>query len=388
VLRTGKTREKPQAQWPSMAESAVMILHGLRAGSPVVTNSGCCPPAARRSHPKTFGTTNPNRPRASSLLHEPEGAQTEEASPPLVELDRLLRRPGLPLTGGIGINVHILDSQLAKPQYRRRSAAKSHQEGVPGPMLVRDLLSQLHLGNSVAEFDDALERYFIETDTFRRLVQGEVDIIAGDKGTGKTALFRILHERYASIDDLANVEVVPAFNLQGNPVFQRLNEDDVMDEDQYITLWKAYIVSLAGNYVLSVYEGAFTDLMERLHVLLQRTGLRSPDDSPSTIFSTVVNLFRRLRNVNAVEAAFTITPEGLPIVAPRVEFGGEEGSQPSYVPHDDALTLLNSVLDEIDVSLWLALDRLDEALPDGPRLRSQPLEHYFEVSSISPRTSA
>jgi hypothetical protein len=30
-----------------MAESAVMILHGLRAGSPVVTDPGCCPSAAR-----------------------------------------------------------------------------------------------------------------------------------------------------------------------------------------------------------------------------------------------------------------------------------------------------------------------------------------------------
>jgi hypothetical protein len=32
-------REKPQSQWPSMAESAVMILDGLRAGSPVATNT-------------------------------------------------------------------------------------------------------------------------------------------------------------------------------------------------------------------------------------------------------------------------------------------------------------------------------------------------------------
>ena len=57
-------------------------------------------------------------------------------------------------------------------------------------MDVRDVLRTLDLGNSVAEHDDALERYFVETEAFRSLVSGDTDIIAGDKGTGKTALYR------------------------------------------------------------------------------------------------------------------------------------------------------------------------------------------------------
>src|SRR4029453_13822685 len=40
-----------------MPESALMILHGFRAHSPVVTDTGCCPSAARRRRPLTFGTT-------------------------------------------------------------------------------------------------------------------------------------------------------------------------------------------------------------------------------------------------------------------------------------------------------------------------------------------
>jgi hypothetical protein len=43
-------------QWLAMAGSAVMILHGFRAGSPVVTDTGCCLSAARRANP-TFGAT-------------------------------------------------------------------------------------------------------------------------------------------------------------------------------------------------------------------------------------------------------------------------------------------------------------------------------------------
>ena len=40
---------KTPGQWPSMAGPAVMILHGLRAGAPVVTDTGCCLSAARRT---------------------------------------------------------------------------------------------------------------------------------------------------------------------------------------------------------------------------------------------------------------------------------------------------------------------------------------------------
>ncbi len=55
-------------------------------------------------------------------------------------------------------------------------------------MKVKELLQALQLGNSVAEFDKDLDSYFIETETFRALTRGEKDIVAGDKGTGKTAL--------------------------------------------------------------------------------------------------------------------------------------------------------------------------------------------------------
>jgi hypothetical protein len=40
-------------------------------------------------------------------------------------------------------------------------------------MLVKEILQTLDLGNSVAEHDAALERYFVETSTFRSLINDE-----------------------------------------------------------------------------------------------------------------------------------------------------------------------------------------------------------------------
>lgn len=120
-------------------------------------------------------------------------------------------------------------------------------------MKMLDLVRQLSLGNSVAEFDEALEKYFVETEPFRALVTNRADIVAGDKGTGKTALFRILRQRHNSIPEMKGIEVVAGFNPTGNPVFQRLAQEQLLTEGQYVSLWKAYLLSLVGNWILEIY---------------------------------------------------------------------------------------------------------------------------------------
>jgi hypothetical protein len=236
---------------------------------------------------------------------------------------------------------------------------------------VGEILSSLDLGNSVAEYDQALEKYFVETATFRALVGDEGDVVAGDKGTGKTALFRILQKRYAVIPEMNNVEVVPGFNPVGSPVFQRLAEGEVLEEGQYVTIWKAYILALVGNWVLALWEGEYTPSMTDLEAMLERMELRSSDDSPSTVFSQLVNLIRRITNPRSAEVSVTITPEGFPVLIPHVEFGDSDAAEHpdewEVVPHDEALGLLDRVLDEVGVSIWLVLDRLDEAFVGFPK---------------------
>lgn len=249
-------------------------------------------------------------------------------------------------------------------------------------MLIKDALSKLDLGSSVAEYDEALEDYFIETDVFRALVEDRRDTIAGDKGTGKTALYRILQKRYPKL--LHDVEVLPGFNPAGAPVFQRLGEGEPLLEGQYMTLWKAYMLSLVGNWALQMNEGAFSHKMDDLDALLEKTGLRSPDDTASAIFSQIVNLFKRLMHPTSAGAAVTITPDGLPIIASHAEFAEPETE--NLVRHDDALRLLNDVLEEVGFRAWVVLDRLDEAFqgfPDAeiPVLRAL-LRTYLDLAEF------
>jgi hypothetical protein len=126
------------------------------------------------------------------------------------------------------------------------------------------------------------------------------------------------------------------------------------------------VLSLVGNWILQINEGAFSHKMEELDALLTRTGLKSEDDSPSTIFSQIVNLFRRVSNPTSAEVAITIGPQGLPVIVPRVEFGDGGSGTVELVRHDDALRLLDDVLAEMGFGAWVVLDRLDEAFQGFP----------------------
>ncbi|MCL4822123.1 MAG: hypothetical protein KJ067_23600 [Vicinamibacteria bacterium] len=233
-------------------------------------------------------------------------------------------------------------------------------------MQMREILRQLDIGKSVAEFDDSLERYFVETEPFRALVEGRADVIAGDKGTGKTAMYRILRKRYPTIPELSTVEVITGFNISGNPVFQRLAQQPLLTESQYSTVWKAYVVSLVGNWLLDLYEGSTSESVQRLDTLLANTGLRSQDDTPQTVFSKITNTISRLTSPRSAELGLTISETGLPVITPKLEFGGAEPDVPKEIPHEHALGLLNRCLADSGLTAWVVLDRLDEAFQGFP----------------------
>lgn len=241
-------------------------------------------------------------------------------------------------------------------------------------MQIRELLAKLDLGNSVAEFDAELKSYFVETQTFRALIKGDIDVIAGDKGTGKTALFRVLRERYREFDALKSVEILPAFNPSGNPVFQRLGQVQILTEGQYATVWKSYLLALVGNWLLEIFGKDEADSLKKLDDLLTRIGLRSPDDSAQTIFSKLVNLVTRHLLPSSAEIGFSITEAGMPVITPKIEFGkGKSKKAIEIVHHEEAFALLNTCLSELGVSVWIVLDRLDEAFQGFPAVERPAL---------------
>ena len=246
-------------------------------------------------------------------------------------------------------------------------------------MEMKELVQNLEIGNSVAEFDQHLEKYFVETGPFQALISDNVDIISGDKGTGKTAIYKILQKRYPQISELSKVEIITGFNPAGNPVFQSLAQQGLLTEGQYITIWKAYILSLVGNWLLELYDGAFTDSMYQLDDLLKKTQLRSRDDTAASVFGRISSTVARFLNPISASVEFTFSELGIPIITPKVELGDTTPAKADIkiTPHEEALGLLEKALSESDIIAWIVLDRLDEAFQGFPKTEVPALRALF-----------
>jgi hypothetical protein len=235
-------------------------------------------------------------------------------------------------------------------------------------MKIGDILRTLDLGSSVAEFDQMIDRHFVMTNAYRGLIEGKADIVAGDKGAGKTTIYRYLQQEYTKIPQLRKVEVVSGFNPAGNPVFRRLIQPKPYTEGQYLSFWKAYFLSLVGNWFLKLSDGSYSPNSQKLDAMLDRGGLRTKDDSVETIFSRLSKMFQRFTSPKGASVEFSLNESGLPTLRPNVEFADSDFNEEDdeLFDYDAALSLLNNVLDENDITVWILLDRLDEAFTGYP----------------------
>lgn len=230
----------------------------------------------------------------------------------------------------------------------------------------------MELGKSVAEQDDELDRYFIETEAFRALIEGRADVIAGDKGTGKSAIYRMLQQNYREYPEIADLEVISAFNPTGSPVFQRLAAGEVYSEAVYRTIWKSYFLSLVGNWLIDIFGSSYSSEVRRLASILEALGLEDQKVDPRGMFSFISDFFRKISNPKMAEVEFSITETGMPIVKPSVSFDGKiEGQDAVYC--DDFLQALEDALASCEIRIWLLIDRLDEAFVGFPDVETPAL---------------
>jgi hypothetical protein len=115
--------------------------------------------------------------------------------------------------------------------------------------------------------------------------------------------------------------------------------------------------------------------MQKLNEILSKIGLRSSDDSAQTIFSKLVNLVGRILNPKSAEIGLSVTDAGMPVITPKLEFGDvhKSGDKAELVLHEDALHHLNDCLEELGITVWIVLDRLDEAFQGYPAIERPAL---------------
>jgi hypothetical protein len=102
----------------------------------------------------------------------------------------------------------------------------------------REILTSSTFGQPIAEDEaDDLNSYFVETDQWRRVFSGEIDIVYGPKGSGKSALYSLLRKKQ---EELLGRGIIPAAgeSIRGTPVFADLVADPPASEEEFRALWK------------------------------------------------------------------------------------------------------------------------------------------------------
>lgn len=247
-------------------------------------------------------------------------------------------------------------------------------------MKTSELLKDLELGSDVAEGDAELRNYFIQTHVYRQVIHDDTDLILGPKGSGKTAIFRMLSDPNFEIPAMSDAVVIPAFNVQGSVLFRELPKVLALDEGVLRKLWTAYILSLAGNHLVENYPPSETG---GLRTDLRAAGLLAPNSgTPRGIWASLISSLRRLLEPSSVQARVDLG-DGLPGFEGRVEYESTSESQapatqivepPPWLGNDFDSNLVTeqiiSILERATSRCWVIFDRLDEAFEDASEERS------------------
>jgi len=243
------------------------------------------------------------------------------------------------------------------------------------------LLRKLSFGAQVAEEETGdLANYFVETDQWLRIFNGEVDIIRGHKGAGKSAIYSLLT---AKSDDLfdTGILLVTGERPRGTPVFKELVAEPPTSEIEFVGLWKLYIATLLAQRMSDFsIKGKHAD---ELYKRLREQGLLQDEIDLARIFRAVRDYAKRWLNPSAAEFELKLEPNsGFPAgIAGRItpsEPTSELRSK-GYASVDELLGLANSALASVGYRVWVLLDRLDVAFAETHDLERNALRALFRV---------
>lgn len=240
-----------------------------------------------------------------------------------------------------------------------------------------EILKSIDFGSRVAEDEtDRLIEYFVETDQWRRIFDGEIDIVYGPKGSGKSAIYTVLIRKENELFD-RDIVLRSGENPSGTPAFQGLVTDPPTTEEEFIALWKLYVASLVASIITDF--GIENAAAKKLIDVLSDSGLIPP---PGTLGARVKRLLEYVRRGIRVETDVTVDPAtGVPVMKGRVVFTepSVEQAQRGFISVDDLLATADDALAQEALTAWLLFDRLDVAFSGSPNLERNALRALFRT---------
>ncbi|MGH6845450.1 MAG: P-loop ATPase, Sll1717 family, partial [Methylocella sp.] len=243
------------------------------------------------------------------------------------------------------------------------------------------LVKSISFGERVAEDEiNELAKYFVETDQWSRMVKGEIDIVSGAKGAGKSAIYSLLITQESEFFD-RNTLLVPGEKPRGAPVFKDIIANPPTAELEFVGLWKLYILALVGRKMRDWdIKGAAA---EKVYSTLTSARLLDREYDLSSLLQAAQDLARRLFKSESVEGGLTIDPAtGLPNgITGKITLREPAAAlrDLGFLTADRLIAYANTALEDAGMQIWLLLDRLDVAFAETHELERNALRALFRV---------
>ncbi|WOH70672.1 hypothetical protein RX330_20460 [Bradyrhizobium sp. NDS-1] len=246
-----------------------------------------------------------------------------------------------------------------------------------------DLLKQLTFGLQVAEDEiGELERYFVETHQWARMEKGQIDIVRGEKGSGKSAIYSLLLSRTGPFFD-NGILLIPAENPRGGTVFKDLSTEPPTSEQEFVALWKLYIITLIAQQIRDF--GISGSGANRIYGILEAAGLLEAKLNLRSILRAAHDYARKLSAAESLEGGMKIDPHTLLPVGVTGKIVLREPNQDlrkaGVVSIDGLFSDLDEVLESNNLTVWVLLDRLDVAFVDNHELEANALRALMRAYS-------
>jgi hypothetical protein len=247
-------------------------------------------------------------------------------------------------------------------------------------MTKEELLKKLSFGSSIAEHEQmVLKKYFVQTHLWTEVKKGRVDIILGDKGSGKSAIFLLLQEDQADISVSTNTYLVAAENPRGDAAFKNLAEEPPADEKEIELVWRMYFLVLTAKF-LKIRRSESKEFFELNRLLVNAGLLNSSSSSLSDVLWSVRRFISRIKKVGF---AVSIDPNTYnPSINPELVLETE------LERYNEAANKLNELYLKAEVALaaksltiWILVDRLDIAFESSLDLERNALRALLRTYS-------
>jgi hypothetical protein len=244
-----------------------------------------------------------------------------------------------------------------------------------------EILRDLSIGSRVAEDEgEQLSRYFVETDQWRRILAGDVDIVFGAKGAGKSAIYTSLVSRDGELFD-RGIVLVAGENPRGTPAFTDIVAEPPTSEPEFVGLWKFYVLGLLGQ-VLEEW-GISAPEARRVRDALVAEGLAPAAGGLRSLVQRAREYVRRLtRPPEALEPTLKLDPAGNPVgIGLRITLSEPSTSERAsgVVSVDELIALCAKAFLDTGLAVWLVFDRLDVAFAESGELEANALRALFKV---------